>query len=1266
MPEEIQDIQVQENPIYKFMKSNNLTKLDEKTFLDTYSKPEKAKEIHSFMISNDLTKLDESKFYDSYLKKKDQTLPSGEISSLTELPSKFIEPLKKGVSPTPAKTKEEEIVLDKLGVKPYTGVTIPTNLPKQDVVKYEKQLKVQDAAINTLIDVYKQKGLKFDPSKPAAQKQIQDYIEKEQNNDLGLVEGIRDKKPYLTRTSGLGETLYSTAIESFKEPIKSTKINTITNPKEFADFADEEIKNTPNVPESVPSNVGGYLGQLGGGLPKLAAEEAVGGPALVAAEMYWNGIANQRKALYQKGLDQGMDRIQAAQMAMDNATTSAIPDFLVGAILAVGVKGHTGILKQGTADAFKDAMKNVVKSSPKMFAVGAGAEFGRAEAQKQAGYKVDRTEEVENMFRGGGDLAKMDAAFKTAMAAPYVPKILYAAAKNVLSETPKPVLDALAQKYGDNGKVVDDVSKFAQTKVEVQDLVPEGKVASVTGLTQKVKNIQQDIDDLTARREKTTDALKPQIDSWIKEYQDEINFYNKQINKVVESKDPTGVTEEVDDITGQKIGTKQYVVDGKEVSQEEFEAMQGKPIGTKEIITEEVKPTEVKEKAKPEEAISAKELKNITTENIEDKLRNIEFEVTNEEGKKDIHHGSDIYKTGSKIIINDIEYPTYAIEGRNESNYFEFIINNKGEIEPRYKNIVKVNQLPKSEIDVKDTAKKLKDIADSREKNNKRDDKTFQLYNDVEKLVGKGRNGFDYTKNKWEDVSKFYHKALKDGSNPELIKMVDDYLEGTEIEIEKPELTKDDLKKAEAKFAAAEDKFKKARNKIETTQVKRAGMFGGEQKGMFAMGGEEAKKTLDPLRKAAKEARAELDDIRNKIKVQEEAQPELKPIESKDEEFIDKKIKLIKQQGKPLSEFKVGDKVFFASDWSKNWKQYSEGTIVKAGADYQIKRFSEHPESKRFKIFNLRSNDKVMLKPEGEANYTGQESISKAKEEVTPYQKALKEKQEIERRLTRQIAGEKAGITRNVIKEASKIEPSDARSAALKYLAGGNLSWEAIDEVAGNVKRARLNTGERELKSEEARSRDYVAKKGQGDDLDDAVHFIWSELHGISEELSGIEDTEIKNALMQAISEYPSKVEAAQALINGYKEVDLEAEEAAFYERYDITPEAEEAEAAKLEATLEKPGEDDYNFGKVPDEHINNLIEQYETEIERQAKQPSKGGKEKITEKVSAREAGKPQEVKSVEEAYKDLTKIEKRQIINSKFEELLKELKIEKICPTD
>lgn len=59
----------------------------------------------------------------------------------------------------------------------------------------------------------------------------------------------------------------------------------------------------------------------------------------------------------------------------------------------------------------------------------------------------------------------------------------------------------------------------------------------------------------------------------------------------------------------------------------------------------------------------------------------------------------------------------------------------------------------------------------------------------------------------------------------------------------------------------------------------------------------------------------------------------------------------------------------------------------------------------------------------------------------------------------------------------------------------------------------------------------------------------------------------------------------------------------------------------------------------------------------------------KSTEAKEAVESPKPVKEATKEEkaaqAYKDLTRNEKRQIINSKFDELIKELKIEKICPT-
>lgn len=93
--------------------------------------------------------------------------------------------------------------------------------------------------------------------------------------------------------------------------------------------------------------------------------------------------------------------------------------------------------------------------------------------------------------------------------------------------------------------------------------------------------------------------------------------------------------------------------------------------------------------------------------------------------------------------------------------------------------------------------------------------------------------------------------------------------------------------------------------------------------------------------------------------------------------------------------------------------------------------------------------------------------------------------------------------------------------------------------------------------------------------------------------------------------------------------------------------------------------EDEANMTVEEKENLNDLISEYEQqpriiEVEGEipeAKPTTKEGGTKQPEPVKKREGEK--------EAYKDLTRNEKRQIINSKFDELLKELKIEKICPT-
>ena len=60
MPEEI----LQEgNPIYKYLKSKNLTDLDENQFVTKYSTPEKAKEIYSYLVSQNFLYQYQNFFY---------------------------------------------------------------------------------------------------------------------------------------------------------------------------------------------------------------------------------------------------------------------------------------------------------------------------------------------------------------------------------------------------------------------------------------------------------------------------------------------------------------------------------------------------------------------------------------------------------------------------------------------------------------------------------------------------------------------------------------------------------------------------------------------------------------------------------------------------------------------------------------------------------------------------------------------------------------------------------------------------------------------------------------------------------------------------------------------------------------------------------------------------------------------------------------------------------------------------------------------------
>lgn len=539
------------------------------------------------------------------LKKK--SIPSESLdleSQLKGLPKEQVGLLQKGV--------EEQQVSPRLKkfIGEPQGLQIPTNLPVSEQKKYESELLRRNAAVNTLMDTYKVKGLKFNPESPAGKKQIDSYLENLKNNDLVLVEG-KDKKPYLTRSQSTLETFGKSVFNSIKAPIEAVKVNTMNDPQDFADYMDEKIKNEPNIPESAPSGALGYVTELAGGVPKMAALLSIPGfgESAIVTEMYHTSLANQREQLYRKGLSQGLSRIDAAKQAMQAAPITAIPDAAMGVVLGRGFSGGS-LVPEAPKKALVDALMTYAKGTAKVAGAGALSENARAGLEQLEGYKLKEGERAERTLQGASDWAIMHTAFdRGGWVLKNAPKFVSSAYKNFLTNIPKPILEAEAANYPNGKEILDQVESFAETKKDVQDLVPEEKVASVTGLTEKIKNIQSDIYELETRKVKAPDVLKPYIDRWIQEYKDEIEFYNKQIGKVTKSSDPTGLSEEIDNVTGQKAGTKNYVVDGKQVSQAEFEAMQGKPQGTKTFV-EEVKPTE-------------EETKKAEIENLEKQYNNL-------------------------------------------------------------------------------------------------------------------------------------------------------------------------------------------------------------------------------------------------------------------------------------------------------------------------------------------------------------------------------------------------------------------------------------------------------------------------------------------------------------------------------------------------------------------------------------------------------------------------------------------------------------------
>jgi hypothetical protein len=301
--------------------------------------------------------------------------------------------------------------------------------------------------------------------------------------------------------------------------------------------------------------------------------------------------------------------------------------------------------------------------------------------------------------------------------------------------------------------------------------------------------------------------------------------------------------------------------------------------------------------------------------------------------------------------------------------------------------------------------------------------------------------------------------------------------------------------------------------------------------------------------------------------------------------------------------------------------------------------------------------DRVIAKKFSEKNQEIIEKRKAAAKEVKP----TKEKPKEEKTFAQKDL-DRAEAKRIHSRVAEMEPPSDAEQVALRYLAeGGKVSQDAINEVSGTTKRASLNTGRRELKTAEAKARDY---SGGNESLDDLAHRLW--------ENSGqkISERDIKDALMSEIGNNNTRLDASKAYLERYNaDYKIEQEEMRIAEQY-----AEQylEEQDKLEKELRKPLDEQIE-GEASEDHINNLINQYEAELKAENQQlgsEGKGeagkeaGKGKVAEKVTETELAKDYK-ETVAKVSKKAKENAKKEFVDRNFDSIVEKLKIQIKCPT-
>jgi hypothetical protein len=564
---------MQDNPLYKFLKENNLTTKDESSFMKEYSDPNNAKKLHGFLKSNNLTTKDEASFYDTYFKKKNlggivssptgsQSVSKSFISSLPEQKSIYAPSQKLASESTRAVAPKE------------------TKLISEANKRGDQIAKEAIENSNNLYLANENKGVyKFTKDSPSIQQNKKSLEEQLSGGALQVVKSPKTGKYVLAHNADIFKS-FSTAWDNvLAKQADDRYVAGLSTEDKIKHYEVKDILNQDKYLEAAPTGFSGSLGRLLGEnaepLIKLAAMANIGGKAAQAAgagakvvanaqkfgsflafatDAGYSGYANNTERVYKslRKQDPNGDKVEQMRKA-ENAG-------LIGEASGIGMAaGMTGIFKnlKNAAEAintkpFVSAIETMSKHTSKEAAVqGSISALNSIVSDlgaKSQGMDIGVGDIVENAFESGKQMAQFvgvtGLAMGTLTGLVKVPGYVKAQAKGLVSELPREEVKAVYEGAEANGiipegttdKVINSLNQYDKAKEKLPEGLTEDKKASLAG-------VQEKIDKLEESKKKLAPQYHDRVDNTIKSLKD-------RAIKILESKDPLG--EEVDNILNTK------------------------------------------------------------------------------------------------------------------------------------------------------------------------------------------------------------------------------------------------------------------------------------------------------------------------------------------------------------------------------------------------------------------------------------------------------------------------------------------------------------------------------------------------------------------------------------------------------------------------------------------------------------------------------------------------------------------------------------------